>query len=320
MSIKIHLTHSISSEEMEKREKRRHEKALSYLKAKYPGVSDVAFFTDSTGQVYSCVVDAWAVAEAAEIEEICGKCKGGECPLSEKTQKVRPVVRVSKSPRGYNYVDVRWTSGIACKYEPLSGKFEEMYKQSGISGMYKTKTFKNYDGLEDVTEAKTAAIEASQTGSNLILAGKAGTGKTHLAAAIAIKAMKEGRQALFRLVSAMLDEIQKAIRDGGDYDGLMRRFKTVPCLVLDDLGHENMTSARGSYLHQIIDYRYVHKLQTIITTNAKTIAELCEWDKEEYVMPIVSRILERGKWVQIENAEDYRKKRGADRDGEYTEE
>ena len=155
-------------------------------------------------------------------------------------------------------------------------------------------------------------MKASECGTNLILAGSPGTGKTHLAAAIAIKAMEEGKQALFRLVSAMLDEIQAAIRDNGDYDGLMSDFKTVPCLILDDLGHENMTAARASYLHQIIDYRYVHKLQTIVTTNAKSVSELCEWDKEEYVKPIVSRLLERGSWVTFSNAEDYRKKRGAE--------
>lgn len=78
--------------------------------------------------------------------------------------------------------------------------------------------------------------------------------------------------------------------------------------MLDDLGHENMTAACASYLHQIIDYRYVHKLQTIVTTNAKDIEELCDWDKEEYVKPMVSRILERGKWVTMANTEDYRMK------------
>lgn len=312
MSVRMWLTHSIAADEMEKREKLRREKALSYLKAKYPSEAEEVFFTDYTGQMHSSVIDAWAVADAAETEEICGKCEGGECQLSEalKARKVSPVVRVCKSAKGYSYLEVRWTNVFACKYEPLSGKFAEMYRKSGISEMYKTKTFKNYESKTEVAEAKSEAVKASKAGSNLILAGKAGTGKTHLAVSIAIKAMEEGRPALFRLVSAMLDEIQSAIRDSGDYDGLMRSFKTVPCLVLDDLGHENMTSARGSYLHQIIDYRYVHKLQTIVTTNAKSVEELCEWDKEEYVMPIVSRVLERGKWVLIENAEDYRKKRG----------
>ncbi len=312
----------MTAEEYEKQKRQKVVKALSYLKAKYPEAEEEVFFTDYTGRRLGEIVYVWAVAQAAEIEEMCGKCEGSKCLLPEELRKknIRPVVMVSKSSRGYSYLDVRWSSGIACKYEPLSGAFGRMYKKSGLDVDSQKMTFQNYESEPATNTAKMEAMGASETGRNLILAGKAGTGKTHLAVAIAIKAMKEGRQALFRLVSAMLDEIQSSIRDGGDYDGLMRQFKTVPCLVLDDLGHENMTAARGSYLHQIIDYRYVHKLQMIITTNAKSVSELCEWDKEEYVMPIVSRILERGKWVLIENGEDYRKKRGADSSGKYAEE
>ena len=312
----------MTAEEYEKQKSQTRVKALMYLHAKYPGTEKEVFFTDYTGRRFGEVVHVWAVARAAEIEEICEKCRGGKCRIAEvlKGKDSRPVVCVSKSPRGYSYLEVRWTSGIACKYEPLSGEFGRMYRKSGLDVGSQKMTFQNYESNAETKTAKMEAMGVSETGRNLILAGKAGTGKTHLAVAVAISAMKQGRPALFRLVSTMLDEIQTAIRDSGDYDVLMRRFKTVPCLVLDDLGHENMTAARGSYLHQIIDYRYVHKLQTIITTNAKTIAELCEWDKEEYVMPIVSRILERGKWVLIENAGDYRKKRGADRDGKSAEE
>lgn len=288
-------------------ESKKRTQALKYLREKNPGVSDVAFFTDSTGRVSDGVRSFLAVAQAAEIEEICGKCKGGTCRLPEavKREKSIPVVRVSESPRGFSYLEVRWTSGLWCRYV----NFKVMVKKSGLSAT--PQTFDNYDCEPCDAEkrnAKLEAMEVSQSGRNLILAGKAGTGKTHLAVAIAMKVMENGQQALFRLVSAMLDEIQKAIRDNGDYDGLMRQFKTVPCLILDDLGHENLTAARASYLHQIIDYRYVHKQQTIITTNAKSVEELCDWDKEEYIMPIVSRVLERGKWVLIENVEDYRRR------------
>ena len=46
----------------------------------------------------------------------------------------------------------------------------------------------------EVMVAKAAAILAAKTGRNLVLAGNAGTGKTHLAVAIAKDAMKAGRQ------------------------------------------------------------------------------------------------------------------------------
>ena len=289
-------------------------KALSYLKAKYPGAEDRAFFTDYTGRMYDEVIHVHTVARAAELEEICESCEGGKCRLPEevKRQNSRPVVELSESPRGYSYLEVRWVRGISCKYEPQSIELAEKYRKSGLNAMNEQMTFKTYESIGASQSVKLEAMKASRAGTNLILAGNPGTGKTHLAVAIAVYVMEQGQRALFRLVSAMLDEIQSVIRENGDYDGLMRRFKTVSCLVLDDLGHENLTVARGSYLHQIMDYRYAHKLQTIITTNAKDVTELCNWDKEEYIRPIVSRVLERGKWVLMENIEDYRQRRGED--------
>lgn len=296
-----------------KQNERQRLKALSYLRSKYPEAEERTFFTKYTGQMQEEVIQLFGVVQAAELEEICESCDGIKCMVPEdvKRRNSRPVVVVSESAKGYSYLEVRWVTGLKCKYEPYQGEKGQMYKKSGISMKM---TFETYECETEQCErrkVKLEALRAAEAGTNLILAGQPGTGKTHLATAIALRVMEHGQQALFRLVSAMLDEIQRAIRDSGDYDGLMRRFKTVPCLVLDDLGHENLTAARASYLHQIMDYRYVHRLQTIITTNAKSIEELCDWDKEEYIKPIVSRVLERGKWVLMENTEDYRQKRGA---------
>ena len=131
----------------------------------------------------------------------------------------------------------------------------------------------------------------------------------HLAVAIAMNVMNKGQQAIFRLVSTMIDELREA-NFNGDYYGLMRRFSEVSCLVLDDLGKERDTDAGREYLYLIIDYRYCHKLQTIVTTNALTIEELARWGRAEYIQPMISRLLERGSWVTIANSSDYRLTRG----------
>ena len=86
----------------------------------------------------------------------------------------------------------------------------------------------------------------------------------------------------------------------------MRQFKNAPCLVLDDLGHENMTAARASYLHQIIDYRYGEGLQTVVTTNSRTPEELCAWSGEAFIAPIISRLMDCSRWVTIAQAQDRR--------------
>ena len=298
-----------TADKFAQQEAENHARALNYLKAKFPDADEKVFRTDYTGQTYDDVIQFWAVALAAEVETICANCTGTcSLPDSLKARNSRPVISIAQSPKVFSFLDVRWTCGLGCKFQQ-SRDFERMFRKSGIKPSCQSMTFNAYQCTKSDTETRKARIEAmkaSETGSCLILAGKPGTGKTHLAIAIALRVMEHGRQAIFRLVSAMLDEIQAAITGRGDYDGLMRQFKTVPCLVLDDLGHENMTAARASYLHQIIDYRYTEGLQTIVTTNALTPAKLYALSGEDFIAPIISRLKGRGSWVTIANTRDFR--------------
>ena len=293
---------------------RKRDIALRYLEANFPDVDEKVFRTDYSGYLHEEIIDWPAVYQAAIIDRACTGCKNSKCEVPEaiRTNNSRPVIKIAESLKGFRFLDVRWTCGFTCKFQPLSGEFGQMFKKSGLKNSHLNMSFKKYDCSKATPEtriAKLEAMNASEEQSCLVLAGKPGTGKTHLAVAIAIRAMENGRQAIFRLVSSMLDEIQNVIKENGDYDGLMKKFATVPCLVLDDLGHENMTMARASYLHQIVDYRYSENLQTIVTTNARTPQELSRLSGEDFVAPIVSRLLERGSWININNAEDFRTKK-----------
>lgn len=279
--------------------------ALEYLRAKFPGVEDKVFFTDYRGTIHEHVTNALSVCKAAGIERACNKCKG-TCLLSDRSEK--PVISILESTKGFKYLSVFWTCGITCKYDPLSGEFGQMFRRSGLMRSQLNQAFTNYECYcEEITTAKTMAMNAALKKACLILGGRAGTGKTHLAVAIAIYAMKQGRQAIFRLVSELLDELRSAnVNDGDKYLFLMNSLKEVPCLILDDLSKERTTKAALDYLYQIIDYRYRRELQTIITTNAQSIEELESWEDSRYITPIVSRIIERGAWITIANAENYR--------------
>ena len=317
MNVKIPFERKITPEQravFEQEDINRRAFVLRYLKAKFPDVDEEVFRTDYAGYLHEEIIYWPTVYKAAIIERACAGCKNARCEIPESlgVKDSCPVISVSESPKGFKFLDVRWTCGLTCKFQPLSGEFGRMFRKSGLKNSHINMTFKNYECSKATPEtriAKLEAMSASEEQSDLVLAGKPGTGKTHLAVAIAIRSMENGRQAIFRLVSTMLDEIQKTIRDNDDYDGLMKMFMTVPCLVLDDLGHENMTTARSSYLHQIIDYRYSVNLQTIVTTNARNIEELGHLIGADFVAPIASRLSKNGSWITIQNAEDFRMKR-----------
>ena len=300
---------SLGSAEYEARKAREDDQALTYLRVKFPGVEESAFFTDYRGNVSKHVSEARAVIKAATIERTCSQCDG-KCTLPDRNRK--PIASIEESPAGFKYLEIRWTCGMTCRYDPMSGEFGRMYRASGLIPSQLRQTFGNYEATtsKELKDAMQSAVKAAKNNTGLVLSGKRGTGKTHLAVAIAIYAMKHGRQAIFRLVNELLNEIRQAVAENSDYFSVIQKFKEVPCLVLDDLGKEKMTDFALVALHDIVDYRYRNELQTIITTNAKNIEELATWSDEQYTTPMVSRVMERGAWVTITNADDYRVKRG----------
>ena len=272
--------------------------ALKYLHEKFPGVDESVFFD---GRKH--ILDAEDICDAAKIDYACSNCEG-ECILPDRfrNRTSRPVAIMKDGE-----FHVCWTNSIKCHNEKVNGEFMRLFRQSGLTQSQLHMNFDSYAVKAGTKEAKIQAWKAAKEYSCLILAGKAGTGKTHLAVAIAQYAMRKGRCAIFRLVSELVDELREANRDNSSrYYELMKTYKEVPCLVLDDMGKERTTRAGLDYVYQIVDYRYRHELQTVATTNAPDSDTLSRWGEEEYIVPIVSRIRGRGAWVTIENVQDYR--------------
>lgn len=127
----------------------------------------------------------------------------------------------------------------------------------------------------------------------LVLLGRSGAGKTHLAAAISNRLIERGKPVLFMVVPDLLDHLRAAYKPDADdpYDRLFEQVKNAPVLVLDDLGAQASTPWAQEKLYQIINHRYNAQLPTVITSN-HTMASLDERLRTRLSDPMFTQVLE----------------------------
>ena len=142
---------------------------------------------------------------------------------------------------------------------------------------------------ESLQRAKQAAETfAAEPEGWLLFTGPRGSGKTHLAVAIAGESLNRGRPVFFAFVPSLLDHLRSTFSPESPvgYDELFEQLKTAPLLILDDLGAESSTPWAEDKLYQIVVHRHEARLPTVIT-NAFSIEEL-----EEAKPRIASRLVD----------------------------
>lgn len=117
--------------------------------------------------------------------------------------------------------------------------------------------------------AARAYAESNDPRPWLVLHGAFGTGKTHLAAAIANYRLVRGEAVVFIVVPDLLDHLRSTFSPASEvtYDEQFETVRDVPLLILDDLGTQTSTPWAQEKLYQIINHRYNHGLAMVVTTN-----------------------------------------------------
>ncbi len=162
---------------------------------------------------------------------------------------------------------------------------------------------------ESLQRAKEAAEGfAAKPDGWLLFNGDRGSGKTHLAVAIGSESLRQGRPVFFAFVPSLLDHLRSTFSPDSPigYDELFEQLKTVPLLILDDLGAESSTPWAEDKLYQIVVHRHEARLPTVITS-AYSISGL-----EEAKPRIASRLVDSMvvNWQPI-TAPNYRDQRRA---------
>lgn len=207
------------------------------------------------------------------------------------------------------------------KYEEYISRCKQLLVNSKMGDRFKSRTFKNYKCSTD-EERKCFEIaknyadnfeEHKKKGDGLYFEGTFGTGKTHLAAAIAISLMSRRIPVIFQTCSSMLADIRRSYDDKSlSEESIIRAYETADLLVIDDLGKEQCTDWAVSVLYRILNTRYENMLPVIITTNYNTedlVNTLSLNSDMNRVQSIISRLNGTSTVVTMV-WEDYRKKHG----------
>lgn len=155
---------------------------------------------------------------------------------------------------------------------------QRLYRLSNLEA-FRGMTFETFTtqgrlglGDEQVNSLKYALNQATHFARGLkgwlLLLGGYGTGKTHLAAAIANFAVSVGVPTLFLTVPDLLDWLRFAYDSvEAPFESRFEEIRNISLLVLDDLGTQNTTPWAQEKLFQIMNYRYINRLATVFTTN-----------------------------------------------------
>lgn len=126
------------------------------------------------------------------------------------------------------------------------------------------------DRLPKDAQNKLGQLETLQfveNNQNLILAGRPGTGKTHIAIGLGIKACNEGYRTLFTTTTGLINRLKESCSQKS-LTALERQFMAYDLIIIDELGYISFDKEGSELLFSYLSLRAERK-STIITTNLK---------------------------------------------------
>jgi len=160
-----------------------------------------------------------------------------------------------------------------------------------------------------VSKAQVMALAAGDSwldqGANVVLFGPPGGGKSHLAAALGLALVQNGRRVLFIRTTDLVQRLQVARRDL-ELEAAINKLDKYQLLILDDIAYVTKDQAETSVLFELISARYERR-SLLITANQP----FGEWGKiftdKTMTLAAIDRLVHHATILEM-NVESYRRK------------
>lgn len=150
-------------------------------------------------------------------------------------------------------------------------------------GYMRLSSFDKKVGTENGVAAIADLLAGKISRPIVLLYGIPGLGKTHLALSLAWERLMMRKTVTYWQVSMLLDalregyRIEERLRPGEQsldtYSAIMNYAKGCYTLILDDMGTQKDTEFAADRLNLIVDHRYIHRKETVITANTLNIPD-----------------------------------------------
>jgi DNA replication protein DnaC len=159
--------------------------------------------------------------------------------------------------------------------EREANRMSRMVKQAGFRVIKTLDNFVWKQGIElpqTITREEIETADFVRRKENLVLLGAVGTGKTHLASAVALALCHKGRHVRFYTATSLANILQEKKQRGFLYS-FLNSLKKVELLVLDEIGFITLHKESAELLFQVVSECYEQK-SLIITSNL----EFSQWN------------------------------------------
>ena len=139
----------------------------------------------------------------------------------------------------------------------------------------------------------------------MLFVGNSGTGKTHLATALAYAACSQGRRVRFYSVTGLVTRLLEA-REARDLERLQKQLERQHLVVLDELGYVPFSKTGAELLFEVVSRAY-ERTSLIVTTNLPFESWTEVMGSERLTGALLDRLTHRVHIIEA-NGESYRLK------------